>query len=66
MINYSFVSNLMEYTHFIRTEKDIHHTPGIYLHICQLFSCALNEVSPALVTLCTITPLRTSGIYVFN
>ena len=66
MINYSFVSNLMENTQFIPAEKYIHHTPGIYLRIRQLFSCALNEVSPALVTLCIITPLRTSGIYVFN
>ena len=49
MINYSFVSNLMENTQFIPTEKYIHHTPGIYLRIRQLFSCALNEVSPAFI-----------------
>ena len=65
MINYSFVSNLMENTQFIPTEKYIHHTQGIYLRIRQLFSCALNEIS-AFITLCTITPIRACGIRVLN
>lgn len=66
MNNYSFVSNLMENTQFIPTEKYIHHTLGIYLRIRQLFSCALNEVSPAFIILCTVTPIRACGIRVLN
>ena len=62
MINYSFVYNLMENTQFIPTEKYMHHTPGIR----QLFSGALNEVSPAFIPLCTITPIRACGIRVLN
>ena len=46
MINYSFVSNLMEFTQFIRTEKDnTSHTRHLSAHLSAFFLCSQRSLT---------------------